>query len=88
MKFISKDRLAKTTAQIAVPPKFSLGEHLQEVGRQGNDGHRVYEFIGTDTFSAEWNVRRQFEIDAGRDEEPTLYEPLYRIIADPSLPRS
>lgn len=88
MDFISKDRLGKTAERIAFPPGLNLGEHLQEIERKSPDGHRIYEFVGTDTFSSEWNTRQQFEIDAGRDIEPTLYEPFYRVISDASLPRN
>lgn len=88
MKFTSKDRLSKTAEQIVFPPGFNLGEHLREIDRKGADGHRIYEFIGSDSFSAEWNTRQQFEIDAGRDVEPVLYEPFYRVIPDASLPRN
>ena len=86
MKFITREGLVKTRPQIAFPADFRLKDHLREVGTQGDN--RIYEFIGTDTFSSEWNTRQQFEINAGRDEEPLLYQPLYRIVSDASLPRN
>lgn len=86
MNFITREKLAKFSPNIVFPADLKLKDHLREQGQVG-DNH-VYEFIGTDTFGSEWNVRRQFEIDAGRDEEPTLYQPLYRIVSDPALPRN
>jgi hypothetical protein len=87
MKILSRDILAKDTAPVEFPKDFRLDQKVREIGAVGN-GHRIYEFIGTDTFSAEWNTRRQYEIDAGRDNEPILYEPFYRVIQDASLPRN
>ena len=87
MKFITRDRLAKFSPNIVFPSDLRLQEKMKLLDK-GKDGNQIYEFIGTDTFSAEWNVRRQYEIDAGRSEEPTLYEPIYRIINDASLPRN
>ena len=45
------------------------------------------EFIGTGDFAAAWFERQRYNIDVGRDLEPTLYEPLYDITNDPSLPK-
>lgn len=45
------------------------------------------EFIGTDDFAAEWYTRQRFNIDVGRDEEPTLFEPLYNIERSADLPK-
>jgi hypothetical protein len=87
MNFITRESLAKHQPSIAFPKGLRL-EDKMKLQHESADGNRIYEFIGTDTFSAEWNVRRQFEIDAGRSEEPLLYQPLYRIISDPSLPRN
>jgi hypothetical protein len=87
MKIYSKDLLAQDKPKINFPVGFELRDHLREVGRQV-DGNRIYEFIGTDSFGAEWQSRQRFEIDAGRDEEPLLYAPIYDIVADASLPKN
>lgn len=84
VKVWSRDALAKSKPKVAFPKNFRLDQHVKEVGRNG--GERVLEFIGSDSFSDEWNQRQQFEVDAGRDEEPLLYLPLYDVINDPSLP--
>lgn len=85
MKIWSKDLLAKDKPTIPFPKGFRLDQHVKETRR---GGERVFEFIGSDTFSDEWNQRQQFEVDAGRDQEPILYTPIYDIITDPSLPEN
>lgn len=84
MKIFSKDLLAKQRDKIAFPRGLRLTDHVREM-RQ--DGQRVYEFIGTDTFGAEWNDRRRYEVNAGREEEPILYTPIYSETRDANLPR-
>lgn len=84
----SKALLAKNTPKIAFPKDLRLSDHLREVRAAGGSAGRVYEFIGSDSFSDEWNQRQQFEVDAGRDEEPILYTPLYDVINDPNLPEN
>lgn len=86
VKFWSKDLLAKEKPKIAFPKGFRLDQHLRELKGAGGSVGRVYEFIGSDSFSDEWNQRQQFEVDAGRDQEPILYTPIYDVISDPNLP--
>lgn len=87
MNIYSKDTLAKSKNTISFPPGLELRKLVRETGQQPN-GHRIYEFMGTDDFGAEWQQRQRFEIDAGRDEEPLLYQPLYDIVSDSSLPKN
>lgn len=86
MKIWSKPLLAVEKPKIAFPKGFRLDQHLRELRNESANGGRVYEFLGSDTFSDEWNQRQQFEVDAGRDEEPLLYLPIYDVISDPNLP--
>ena len=86
MKILSKPLLAVEKPKIAFPSGFRLDQHLREIRGAGGSNMRVYEFLGSDTFSDEWNQRQQFEVDAGRDMEPILYEPIYDIVNDPNLP--
>lgn len=86
-KLLSRDLLAKQKPQIAFPDGFRLDQHMREMAK-APQGHHVYEFIGTDSFGTEWNRRQQFEINAGRDEEPVLYTPLYEITANSALPKN
>jgi hypothetical protein len=87
IRIFSRDLLAKDKPKIAFPKGFRLNEHMQEVG-QLPGGHHIYEFIGTDSFGTEWTTRQRYEVDAGRDEEPLLYTPLYDIVSDASLPKN
>lgn len=87
VKIWSRDTLAKTKPTIPFPKNFRLSDHLRELrNERGPNGARVFEYIGSDTFSDEWNQRQQFEVDAGRDMEPIVYTPIYDIINDPNLP--
>lgn len=87
IKFLSRDVLAKSKPTAQFAPGTNLRDHVREISKQEN-GHRVYEFIGTDSFGAEWQTRQRFEVDAGRDEEPILYAPIYDVVADASLPKN
>lgn len=87
IQIYSKTALAKDKPKIAFPPNFRLQDHVREMGENG-DGSRVYEFIGTDSFGAEWQQRQYYEVNAGRDEEPIVYTPLYDIVNDAGLPKN
>jgi hypothetical protein len=56
--------------------------------RANGTGNTVYEFIGSDDFNLEWFQRQRFEVDAGRLRVPLLYEPIYDIVIDPTLPET
>ncbi len=85
IKIWSKDLLAKERPKIAFPKGLRLSDHMREVRGVTGPG-KIYEFIGSDSFSDEWNQRQQFEVDAGRDLEPILYTPIYDVTSDPNLP--
>lgn len=87
MVITSRDLLKKNWAKSQFPANFRLADHVREVGKQQN-GHRVYEFMGTDSFSSEWTQRQRFEVNAGRDEEPILYTPIYDEVRDSNLPKN
>lgn len=86
-KFISKEILSKQSPTIAFPRGLNLQDQVREIGK-GKNGHRVYEFIGVDSFSDEWNQRRRYEVNAGRDEEPQVWQPIYSAVNDASLPEN
>lgn len=83
----SKAALARSREKASFPANLRLQDHMREV-QVMPDGHHVYEFVGTDSFGAEWSQRQRYEIDAGRDEEPIVYTPLYDIVSDSSLPKN
>jgi hypothetical protein len=63
---------------------FDISKHLRIV-RQ--NGLAVAEFLGTGNFAKQFIERQRYEVDAGRDSEPILYDRIYDITVDPSLPR-
>lgn len=87
IQFITRDQLSKSKPHAQFAPGLNLRDHLREIGQQPN-GHRIYEFVGTDDFGAVWQQRQRFEVDAGRDEEPLLYLPIYDVVSDTNLPKN
>lgn len=85
IQIFSKAMLAKDKPKIAFPLDLRLSDHVREIDVNGK---RIYEFIGTDSFGAEWQQRQYYEVNAGRDEEPIVYTPLYDIVNDASLPKN
>lgn len=93
LKIWSKEQLAVTHPQIAIKSGMNLEQHMREIGRAPDPFRKgknivTWEFIGTDNFGTDWNNRQRFEIDAGRDEEPIVYTPLYQETRDASLPKN
>jgi len=86
LKIFAKESLAKETPKWGFKDGFDIRDELQvvEQTKQGT----VVEFIGTGDFASAWVERQRFEVDAGRDEEPILYTPLYNVVEDSSLPRN
>lgn len=84
VKQVSKELLAVEKPRIAFKENFRLSEHLQPVSLPG--GKVAHEFIGMDNFAAAFYRRQEYEVDAGRAEEPILYTPLYQVIEDANLP--
>lgn len=76
VKILEKSRLAVEQPVWEYQQGTNLSAKVREISRKKGDGI-VWEFVGTDDFVA-WNERREWEIDAGRDSEPLLYEPFYQ----------
>lgn len=66
-------------------PGFDLAKSLKE---KQIGGQTVYEFIGADDFGPEWYERVTYEVDAGRQQVPLVYEPFYDIVEDSNLPET
>ena len=65
--------------------KFQDGFDLKSQFRvKGN----VAEFINAGDFAAAFYARQAYEVDAGRDENPQLFQPFYSIVTDSSLPET
>lgn len=84
VKIFSRELLKKEKPKVAFPRGLRMRDHVRETA----GSNHVYEFIGTDSFGKEWNERRRYEINAGREEEPILYTPLYDTISDATLPKN
>jgi hypothetical protein len=76
----------KTRGYAKWPKKFDFENHINLKG--GNDGKTVAEFVGSDDFASQFYTRQQYEIDAGRDEVPLLYQSIYNVIEDANLPKT
>lgn len=63
----------------------NLSDHVNV--RSAKDGSTVTEFIGTGNFPRSFITRQQYEVDAGRDEEPILYLPFFAQTIDENLPK-
>jgi hypothetical protein len=86
IQFYSKAQLAQRRDPVEIPANLDIRDHIREM--RNENGHLVYEFIGNDDFGTEWVTRQRYEVDAGRDQEPILYTPLFNTIRDASLPKT
>ena len=87
IQIYSKAALTKDKGKSRIPAQLAPGRPYAPDQRAGRR-HRVYEFVGTDSFGTQWADRQRYEIDAGRDEEPIVYTPIYDIVSDASLPKN
>lgn len=55
--------------------------------RVGTRGDAIAEFVGTDNFAKQFVERQRYEVEVGRDMEPTIYDSIYSITVDPTLPQ-
>lgn len=63
---------------------FDMNKHFRKGGGKGVVG----EFIGTGNFAAAFYERQRYEVEAGRDEVPALYNQIYAVTVDASLPQT
>jgi hypothetical protein len=88
MQWISKSILLEKQAskpQVKFREGFNLLDHFR-VYRSGEN--MMAEFLSTGTFPDEWFNRQRYEVEAGRQEEPILYDSLYQTVQDAGLPRN
>lgn len=64
-------------------PDFNLQAVTRDPGKKGV----LAEFIGSGDFATQWVERQRYEVAAGRDEEPLLYEAIYDSQIDTTLPK-
>lgn len=86
LQLISKARLAQHREKWGYKPDIDF----RRLFRESLDAQkqRVYEFIGTGSFNKEFIERQRYEVDAGREQEPLLFEPLYSVTEDATLPKN
>jgi hypothetical protein len=87
MKVLSRENLSKDKKKWGFKPGFDIREHIQKSQVPGSDEF-VLEFLRTGDFDTVWYDRQRYEVFAGRDFEPVLYEPFYDVTVDPTLPRN
>ena len=81
-EIVSKAGLAKKSPHWEFSEGVDLREHIQTSRTQNGV---VAEFIGTGDFGRDFIRRQEFEVDAGRDAEPILYETIYNPVVDANL---
>lgn len=90
LRVLSKETLAVKRETASFDEAVNLREQIrwsEQARTDMGDMASVMEFIGTGDFASAWFERQRFNIDVGRDQEPTLYEPLYQIERSPDLPK-
>lgn len=85
VKFVSKEIILADQNPKPVW-EFTDGFDLRKITKSGA-GNVIAEFIGTGDFAAQFHERRQYEVDAGRELEPLLYQSFYDITTDATLPQ-
>lgn len=83
VRIITKELLHKQKKNAQFAPGVDLRD---QVRLRDENGHTVAEFIGSGNFASAFVTRQQYEVDAGRDEEPILYGSLYATVEDANLP--
>ena len=86
IQVVASELLRKERPVWAFKEGVNLADHVVAITTA--DKKTVHEFIGTDDFAAAFYERQEYEVDAGRDEEPLLYQSLYSITEDRNLPRN
>lgn len=87
VKIISKERLSKHRPPARFAPGVDLATELHVLDRESSNNNTVVE-ITSDSFGQAFYERQRYEVNAGRDSEPLLYEAVYSTVSDPTLPRN
>lgn len=85
----SKQAMLEQLSTSVIPKaQFAEGFDIKKFVRTntGKEG-TVAEFIGTGDFASQFYQRQRYEVDAGRDDEPIMYDALYAVVVDANLPR-
>jgi hypothetical protein len=94
VEFIAAETFAPKTkkAMWNFAPKTDLRDHIKVTHTQSTIAGETFDFaaelITSDSFNAAFYARQQFEVAAGREEEPLLYQLIYTEIDNPDLPKN
>lgn len=81
--------LAKELQAKHRPPKrFKNDVDLRRLMKTKSEGKNTIVEITAANFGSAWYQRTRYEVEAGQLEEPRLYEPIYSIVNDSSLPKN
>lgn len=82
---IARETRAKEKPMRSMSNIRDIKEHIQ-LTKNGNQ--TVAEFVGTGDFASAFTERQRYEVEAGRDMEPILYDSLYDVVVDGNLPQT
>ena len=80
VKILSKDLLSVDHPVWKYEEGFRLSEQFG--ASHLDNGKFVREILQPEDFGTGWTTRQRYEIDAGRDMEPLLYQPFYQLMPD------
>jgi hypothetical protein len=87
-EFVMKEMSAKPKPKL----EFADGFDLKDITVEPNEAQRragvIAEFAGTGDFAAAWHERRIYEVSAGRDQQPIIYDRIYDVTVDSGLPKT
>ena len=90
VKFIDKAEIVaemKEKPAVKFKPGFDLRNHINVKQVDADNVVQVAEFIQAEDFGSEWYSRQRYEVFAGREREPLLYQELFSGVEDANLPK-
>ena len=84
---VAKSKKARGLRETDDIPRSGFEEGF-DITKHINVSKGIGEFISSDDFASAFYTRQKYEVDAGRDEEPLLYLPIYSEVVDSTLPRT
>lgn len=84
MRIITKETKAKRLPAARFADGVNLAEHI----RLSSGGKYTMAEIASDDFANAFYERQRYEVDAGRQEEPLVYQSLYSEVRDANLPKT
>lgn len=85
-KFVSDATLKKNKPVAQFKEGFRFENHMRF--DRDNEGRPIGEFLSTADISNQFFTRQEYEVEAGRQEVPLLYEGIYDVMVDANLPKT